>query len=151
MVTTGPVAEVSCPLTGSGVCFPEGCSRDPSCAEFTRRAQPSGLVMADVELSQGQVQEMQDRIRAAGGWCAPSEVIYMKDVPEVSPTGFIPDLNDVMTLGEERHEIFARWDEEDAWLREQGRLATQELALEKDPLMVEIVNRMRETVALDEK
>jgi hypothetical protein len=87
---------------------------------------PSGLVMAAVELSQGQVQEMQDRIRAAGGWCAPSEVIYMKDPsPETSPTGFIPEMADVMALGEERHEIFARWDEEDAWLREQLKLAAQ--------------------------
>lgn len=111
---------------------------------------PSGLVMGDIELSQGQVQEMQSTIRAAGGWCAPSEMIYMKEVPQVSPTGFIPDLNDVMTLGEERHEIFDRWDEEDEWLREQSRLATRDLAPEKDPVMVEIVKRMRENVGLDQ-
>lgn len=80
---------------------------------------PSGLVMSDRELSQGEVQEMQDAIRAAGGWCAPSVVIYQKDPPpQISLTGFIPDLSDVAALGEEREEIFARWDEEDRWLRE---------------------------------
>jgi hypothetical protein len=84
-----------------------------------------------VELSQGEVQEMQDRIRAAGGWCAPSEVIYQKDPPpQISPTGFIPELPDLMTLDERRHEIFARWDEEDEWLREQLKLAAQSAPLE---------------------
>lgn len=91
-----------------------------------RRGTPSGLVMGDVELSQDEVQEMQDKIRAAGGWCAPSEVIYQMDpLPQISPTGFVPELSDIATLDERRHEIFARWDEEDEWLRDQLDLARQ--------------------------
>lgn len=88
---------------------------------------PQGLVMhRGLLIPEDEVQEFKDRIQAAGGWCAPSEVIYGDDPPpQISPTGIIPDIEDLMLAHTEAR--VDRWDEEDEWLRQQTKLATMPL------------------------
>lgn len=62
----------------------------------------------------------EQRLVAAGGWCAPTEFIYETPAPPISPTGVIPEMADVLDL--RNQEILDRWDQEDEWLRDQMEL-----------------------------
>lgn len=92
----------------------------------------NGLVISESEF-----QEFSKRFREAVGWCAPTQTIYDVEPFRLSPTGFIPELGDIAHLGENRHEILERWDEEDRWLEEQGRLATRPLDESRNQLKME--------------
>jgi hypothetical protein len=63
----------------------------------------------------------EQQLTAAGGWCAPTEIIYGTPAPPISPTGVVPEMADVLDL--RNQEILDRWDQEDEWLRDQIRLS----------------------------
>lgn len=89
-------------------------------------ALPQGLIMrGGLIIPEDEVQEFKDRIVAAGGWCAPREIIYGGEILPLSPTGVVPELQDL--IGPGRDERVERWNEEDEWLRQQTKLATMPL------------------------